>query len=61
MDMSVIVSWSLSAGHETFMVQVEDSDEVHFHQQFETYEEAMKAGDAAFKAAMASVTQTSSG
>jgi predicted RNase H-like HicB family nuclease len=52
MDMILNIRWS---NYGNFTVQVEDSDKIHFHKQFETYEEALKDGDAAFKAAVEEV------
>jgi glutamate-1-semialdehyde aminotransferase len=58
MDMSLIIKWWSFAGRETFMVQIEDSEKVYFHEKFDTLEAAMAAGAAAFKAARESVQQT---
>jgi hypothetical protein len=52
MDMALIIRWS---AREKFTVQVEDWGKVYFRGSFETYDQAVKAGDAAFKEAMESL------
>jgi len=39
-DMALIIRWSVSAGHEAFMMQIEDSEKDYFRKGFESYEEA---------------------
>lgn len=52
------IKWSAYATKGAFSVQVEDSDNIFFHGQFDTYEEAMKAAYAAFKDAIELAKQT---